>query len=127
MSIRFGNPPFLECSSHGDKRFSAFYARIKAFQNTSIEELYQGIKIFPDGSTGLEWKKAKGRGCVNQFQASCYYSTFWDLYIKENPNLLKIIMQYNGFSDVFGQPDHCCQAEEIFRIHQSELLRLQNE
>ena len=125
--LRFGEKPFLECSSQGDKRFSAFYARIRFLQNKSIEELYQGNKIFDGGETGLNWKDAKGRKSTNQEQVHKYYSHYWDLYFQENPELLNVIMKYNGFSDVFGQTGHACQAEEIYRIHQSEMIRLQNE
>jgi hypothetical protein len=51
--IRFGIAPFLECSSKGDKRFSAFSARIIALDNRSIEEIYQAAKIFVDGTSNL--------------------------------------------------------------------------
>jgi hypothetical protein len=40
--IQHGAAPFLECSSRGDRRFSAFAARIKRRANKSIEEIYQG-------------------------------------------------------------------------------------
>jgi hypothetical protein len=114
--IKHGNTPILECSSKGDKRFSAFYARIKARQNKSIEELYQAFKIFEDGSTGLPWRKAKGRVAVNAEEAAKFYSKLWDEYIEENPHLKDVIMSYEGFSDIFGQKGSCCQATEIFRI-----------
>jgi len=58
--IRYGSSPFLECSSRGDRRFSAFSARIRQRGNRSIEALYQAAKIFEDGSTGLSWRAAKG-------------------------------------------------------------------
>jgi hypothetical protein len=51
--IQHGTAPFLECSSRGDRRFSAFAARIKSRGNKSIEEIYQAAKRFEDGSTGL--------------------------------------------------------------------------
>ena len=51
--IKHGTAPFWECSSKGDKRFSAFYARV---DGRSIEEQYQAAKIFEDGSTGLTWR-----------------------------------------------------------------------
>ena len=124
--LRFGEEPFLEVSSKGDKRFSAFYARIRFLQNKSIEELYQGIKIFDGGETGLNWREAKGRKATNQEQAHKYYSHYWDLYFQENPELLKVIMQYNGFSDIFGQEGHCCQAQEIWRIYQAEQMRIES-
>ena len=53
LMIRHGSPPYLECSSKGDKRFSAFSARIRARGNRSIEEVYQAAKVFSDGTTGL--------------------------------------------------------------------------
>lgn len=131
MSIKFGEKPILECSSQGDKRFSAFFAHIRSKDNYSIETLYQGFKIFKGGPTGLQVglsiREAKGRRPLNIEAAHQYYSDLWDIYFEENPELLDVIMQYNGFSDVFGQSGRCCQAEEIFRIHQAELLRRENE
>lgn len=114
--LKFGAEPFLECSGRGDKRFSAMYARVQAYGNKTIEELYQGTKIFDDGSTGLSIKAAKGRKPVNVRIVREFYSDLWDLYIAENPELKKVIGEASGFSDIFGQKDHACQAEEIWRI-----------
>jgi hypothetical protein len=114
--LKFGTSPFLECSSKGDRRFSAFYARLNEYDGRSIEEIYQASKMFEDGSTGFGWREAKGRECVNKDHVKWLYSKLWDLYFEENPNLLKIIKQYGGFTDIFGQSNHCCQAEEIWRI-----------
>lgn len=120
--IKIGSSPYLECSSKGDRRFSAFYARIRSKNNSSIEELYQGFKIF-DGEngfiTGLSWREAKGRKANNQEEAAIYYSELWDLYFLENPQLLEVIKGYNGFSDIFGQTNHTCQAIEVYRIKNS--------
>ena len=63
--IRCGMPPFLECSSRGDKRFSAFYARLEAYDNQTIESIYQAAKVFEGGVTGLSIKQAKGKACIN--------------------------------------------------------------
>jgi len=114
--IKHGEPPYLECSSRGDKRFSAFHARIKSIDNKSIEEIYQYSKILEDGSTGLTWKQAKGRKAVNQEECSTIYSLLWDEYIDENPELLAVIKNASGLSDMFGQASHCCQATELWRI-----------
>ncbi len=114
--IRVGEAPYLECSSKGDKRFSAFYARIKGRGNRSIEDLYQAAKVFENGDTGLSWRDAKGRKAVNQKEVSELYSLLWDEYIKENPELLAILKQATGLSDIFGQRGHCCQALELWRI-----------
>jgi len=112
----FGIAPILECSSKGDKRFSAFYARLKQYHGRSIEEVFQANKVFEDGSCGLSIKEAKGRRPVNFEECAKLYSELWDLYINENPELIKVILQYNGYSDIFGQENHVCQAREIYRI-----------
>jgi hypothetical protein len=118
--IRFGEPPYLECSSKGDKRFSALHARIKARGNKTIEELYQASKVFPDGSTGLGWREAKGRtDCVNMGDCRMLYSILWREYIVENPELNLILNKASGLSDVFGQPGHACQAEELWHIRRA--------
>ena len=51
--IKHGVAPYLECSSKGYTQLSAFYARVKQRGNKTIEEIYQGAKIFEDGTTGL--------------------------------------------------------------------------
>jgi len=112
--VRHGEPPYLECSSKGDKRFSAFYAKFP--NGKSIEEMYQAYKVFEDGSTGLSIKEAKGRKAVNQEKAAWWYSHWWDIYISQNPELLEVLKQASGLSDIFGQEGHCCQATELWRI-----------
>lgn len=111
--IRHGEAPYLECSSKGDKRFSAFYATVGG---SSIESLYQGYKVFEDGSTDLTWREAKGKKAVNQKEAAQLYSKLWDQYIHNNPELLEVLKGASGLSDVFGQEGHCCQATELWRI-----------
>lgn len=111
--IKHGEAPFLECSSRGDKRFSAFYARVGW---RSIEDRYQAAKQFEDGSTGLTWRQAKGRKAVNAQDCADLYSALWDQYIESNPELLEVIKAATGLSDMFGQPNHCCQATELWRI-----------
>jgi hypothetical protein len=119
--IQHGSAPFLECSSKGDKRFSAFCARIRGRGGRSIEEIFQGAKIFEDGATGLHWRAAKGRRAVNQAELGVLYAQLWDEYIGENPTLLATLAAFNGVSDMFGQPGHCCQATELWRIRQAAL------
>lgn len=114
--IRHGNAPFLECSSRGDKRFSAFYARIKYCENRTIEDLYQSSKIFENNITGLSWKEAKGKKAINQEWCNVYYTWLWKMYIWENPAFLPILKQASGLSDVFGQNGHVCQATELWNI-----------
>lgn len=114
--IKHGEAPYLECSSKGDKRFSAFYARLG---DKTIEELYQAHKEFEDGSKGLSIKEAKGRKAVNQDSCNWWYSHYWDIYIAQNPELLEVLKNAKGLSDIFGQEEHCCQATELWRIRNS--------
>lgn len=122
--IKHGIEPFLECSSKGDKRFSAFHARLRGRGNRSIEEIYQAAKIFQDGSTGLDWRAAKGKTAVNMDEVRSLYSTLWDEYVAENPDLLTIVLEASGVSDIFGQQGHACQATELWRIRDAALARL---
>lgn len=114
--IQHGIAPFYECSSSGDKRFSAFYARLRSFGNRSIEEIYQAAKIFEDGSTNLNWKQAKGRKPINAINCRILYAFLWRQYITENPELVEILQQQTGLSDIYGEENHCCQATELWEI-----------
>lgn len=114
--IYHGKAPFLECSSAGDKRFSAYYARIKGRGNQSIEEIYQAAKVFSCGATGLSIKEARGKRPINIRECHDLYSRLWDEYIQENPHLLKVLVEASGLCDRFGQRGHCCQASELWRI-----------
>ena len=111
--IKHGKAPYLECSSRGDKRFSAFYATVNG---KSIEEQYQAFKIFEDGSTGLSIQRAKGRKPINKKEADEFYARLWDAYIEQNSHLIDVLKEASGLSDIFGQEGHCCQATELWRI-----------
>ena len=124
--LAYGQAPHLECSSRGDKRFSAFAARIRARGNRTIEELFQAAKVFEDGSSGLHWRAAKGRRAVNAAECAVLYARLWDEYMAENPDLMPILLDASGVSDMFGQPGHCCQATELWRIAEAERARLGN-
>lgn len=111
--IKHGNPPFLECSSAGDKRFSAFWARI---DGVSIEDAYQAAKVFEDGSTGLHWRQAKGRTAVNMKEVSVLYENLWRTYMERNPEFYEVIAQASGLSDKYGQKGHNCQATVLWKL-----------
>ncbi len=119
--IVIGNPPYLECSTRGDKRFSPFYARPSCLAGFSIEDAYHATKVFDDGATGLGWREAKekrrsGHAVVNQGECNELYTQLWDEYMRENPHLLDVIRSASGLSDMFGQPGGPCQALELWRI-----------
>lgn len=111
--ITHGEAPYLECSSRGDKRFSAFYAQVNG---RSIEETYQAAKIFEDGTTGLDWRSAKGKRATNMHNCRALYSYLWDVYIARNPHLWDTLRNATGVSDIFGKEGNACQATELWRI-----------
>jgi hypothetical protein len=79
--------PHYEVSSKGDKRFSAFFARIKAFGGHSIEHLYQvGLKGYPDIQSAKGKPPLKN---VNPEELYAKYKELWVMYLEENPDLLK--------------------------------------
>jgi hypothetical protein len=120
VSIYHGQAPYLECSSAGDKRFSAYFARIKGRGNKSIEAIYQAAKVFSCGSTGLSIKEARGKRPTNIRECSALYAALWDEYMAENPELLTVIREAPGLADRFGQRGHCCQATELWRIRNAD-------
>lgn len=110
---RYGEGPFLECSSKGDKRFSAFYARVNG---RSIEEQFQAAKVFEDGSTGLHWRAAKGKRAVNLEEVTKLYDDLWVKYIDEHPELLKVLKAASGLSDMFARGIGVNQARTLWKI-----------
>lgn len=118
--VSHGEAPYLECSSAGDSRFSAFYAKLKRGKGKSIEDLYQAAKVFADGSTGLSWRQAKGKRPVNSEEVRLMYSALWNEYIRENTHLLPVLRSASGLSDRYGKPGHACQATELWRIRISD-------
>jgi len=122
--LKYGVAPFLECSTRGDKRFSPFYAKVNG---KSIEERYQAAKILADGRTGLTWQEAKGKQAVNQRDCALLYSSLWQQYIDEHPELHGVLMCATGLSDYFGHKGAPCQASELWLIRHNLLTRKQHE
>lgn len=116
--MRYGKSPFLECSSRGDKRFSPFYAIVNG---ESIENQYQAAKIFDDGSTGLSWKEAKNRKAINAKECSLLYERLWRQYIFEHPDLLIVLKNATGLSDMFAKKGCNNQAEVLWKIRNQVL------
>ena len=117
--IRHGNAPFLECSTRGDKRFSSFHARPASLHGTSIEEAYQAMKVFEDGSTGLTWRAAKGKRPINAELCAVAFAKWWREWVNEQ-DLLPILRNASGLSDMFGQSGHQCQATTLWAIRNAE-------
>lgn len=113
----------LECSSKGDTRFSAFYAKIKIFgKYDSIENHYQLSKRFGE-EIPKTWRDAKGKipthlhingKDIDIEYTVAWYDLLWVAYFKENPYLITVINKYDKFNDTFkGKKSIVCQADSI--------------
>lgn len=90
-----------ECSSRGDKRFSAFYAKLE--DGRSIEEHYQcDVKGY------ASIKEGKGQPPIRKVVDTEYeYLQLWIRWAKLNPSLIEelkeLTIPYNGvLSDMFS-------------------------
>ncbi len=127
--IRHGEPPYLECSSRGDRRFSALFARLIRYDMRTIEDLYQSAKVFdrttpgvgPDGHI-LNWRDAKGKTPINLVEVGVLYHNLWRWYLEENPHLIQILLDASGLSDMFGQPNHQNQATTLWTLRNKYFL-----
>jgi hypothetical protein len=120
--IKHGEAPYLECSSRGDRRFSAFGAHPKSLGGRSIEKAYQYMKVFEDGTTGLSIQKAKGKFSVNRAECEAAYIKWWIEWV-EQENLLPVLQAASGLSDAFGQFGHVCQATVLWNIRNGKYLQ----
>jgi uncharacterized phage-like protein YoqJ len=112
----------LECSSAGDKRFSAFGARVSAFGVIrSIEEHYQSSKTI-DGASPRFTGYIKGKpvnGCrINGVDLeprflTQWYKLLWVKYLDNNPELVAYAKTFDDFSDKFKGKAINCQADVI--------------
>lgn len=110
----------LECSSKGDKRFSAFYAYVTIRgERKSIEHWYQNAKRDIEGNI-----PGKGRRVAyminpfnsNKLPANCltdFYNVLWIRYFNQNPNLLEYAKTFDTFNDMFRGKCINCQADVI--------------
>jgi len=121
--IKIGKAPYYECSSKGDKRFSALYAKVNG---KTIEEQYQRAKIFKDENGNpisfkhvsklILMKETKGKKPINIDEVSKLYKELWKQYLLNNPLLLRGLKQQSGLSDIFGQEGHNCQAITLWEL-----------
>ena len=113
----------LECSSRGDKRYSAFYAQVQVFgKMDSIENHYQLSKRFGDAPAPRSWRECKGRKPTHiEINGSLYplellsqwYKLLWCKYLDKNPELVAHAKQFDRFNDMFRGKALNCQADVI--------------
>lgn len=112
----------LECSSKGNKDFSAFYAKVPVFGRVdSIENHYQLCKRF-GSEIPKTWRDAKGKkpthiniGGIDldiKF-LSQYYKLLWCKYLDARKDLVAVASQYDDYSDMFKGQSINCQADVV--------------
>ena len=78
-----------ECSSKGDKRFSAFSARL--YDGRTIESWYQcDIKGYSPG--GSDWRLGKGKPTLMGQSPEMLYNEYrelWEMWAQENIDLMR--------------------------------------
>lgn len=114
-------PKTLECSSRGDRRFSALFAMVTINgKERSIETWYQEAKRTADGK-----KAGKGKPfdhIIDPFtgdalpasEATSLYRGLWITYLHHHPDLVEYASQFDDFTDSFrGEKTMNCQADII--------------
>lgn len=112
----------LECSSKGDKRFSALYAKVKVFGvYDSIENHYQNCKRDINNQVVGKGKKVhkmvieKTKETIELPPSflTAYYKLLWCAYLDANPNLVEYASRFNDYHDAFKGKAVNCQADVI--------------
>lgn len=108
----------LECSSRGDKRFSAFYAKVSVFgRYDSIENHYQKAKRLKNGDIAGKGKKPD-KLIINNKEYDIkyltpFYNMLWIKYLDQNQDLVTFAEEYEDFNDMFKGRSINCQANSI--------------
>lgn len=110
----------LECSTRGDRRFSAFGAYITINGKTDcIENFYQCSKKTEDGEIagkGRPFKYFVCPFCGLEFpkeEVSDLYKGLWIIYFNNHPELLEYASRFDGFNDMFKGRSSNCQADVV--------------
>lgn len=124
----------LECSTKGDKRFSAFYAYVSVFGiNDSIEHHYQNSKRFYDKSIikakGLRPDYIEINGIIYDTKyLTAWYKLLWVKYLDKHPELVQYANTFDDFHDIFkGKNTLNCQADVIKQYVKNGRQSIMNE
>lgn len=111
----------LECSSRGDRRFSALFANVNIKgKEQSIEVWYQNAKRTEDGKKAGKGKPFDHIICpftgdkLPADQAGNLYKGLWITYLTKNPDLVEYAKGFDEFHDMFRSKGTVnCQADVI--------------
>lgn len=117
----------LECSSKGDKRFSALFVKVKVSGVfDSIENHYQLCKRARNEKGEIivpkNWKDLKGKKVdffvmngitFPESYLTQYYKLLWVKYLDANTALVSYASQFDDFNDIFKGKSINCQADVV--------------
>ena len=108
----------LECSSRGDKRFSAFYSKVSFYGKfDSIENIYQSVKFKLNGEKCKKGEKVDiiviNGIKLDPKYLTPFYKLLWVKYLDNNPELVEYAKGFDTFSDMFRGKSINCQADVI--------------
>ena len=102
----------LECSSRGDRRFSALFAMVTIKgKEKSIEEWFQDSRRTADGKRAGKGKPFDHIICpftgdkLPVKDAADLYRGLWVTYLSNNPDLVEFASQFDDFTNAFYDPD----------------------
>jgi hypothetical protein len=108
----------LECSSRGDKRFSAMYAKVTiGGVEKSIESHYQECKRDSSGGRVRKGQRVDhmviGGKRLDAKYLTSFYTLLWVKYLRRNPELVTYAKTFAFFNDMFRGKAINCQADVI--------------
>ena len=111
----------LECSSRGDRRFSALFANVTIKgKEQSIEVWYQNAKRTADGKRAGKGKPFDHIVCpftgdqLPSSEAANLYKGLWITYLSKHPELVEYASGFDELTDMFRSPNTVnCQADVI--------------
>lgn len=111
----------LECSSIGDKRFSALYAMVSINGKVkSIETWYQQSKFDNQGNPVAKGQHVSymiwNGKTYSPSKLSQLYKWLWIQYFKQNPDLIEYASQFDTFTDHFKGKAINSQADVIAEL-----------
>jgi len=125
------NKKVLECSSKGDRRFSAMYAKVEAFGVLdTIENHYQKCKRTANGNPVRKGQPVNHMVLNSRRfpveMLTDWYRLLWIKYLDGNSELVEYAKGFDVFTDMFrGKNTINCQADVIrdYVADRAKLLR----
>ena len=122
----------LECSSKGDKRFSALYAKvILGGKYDSIENHYQKSKRKNNGLKVYKGEKPDYI-IINKYKLpinflSPFYKYLWFIYLESHQDLVKYASTFDSFSDMFKRKNTINSQADVIKEYITNKKKLIND